>query len=70
MLARSDCVTSSVLTCLELLIPLDSLCEDLNCTVNVFLMTVHRHQCRHLQMFKNSSKQIPTQVVYNQRASS
>lgn len=38
-----------VLTYLELLIPLDSLCENLNCTVNVLFMTVHCHQCRHLQ---------------------
>lgn len=28
---------------LELLVPLDSLCEDLNRTVNIFFMTIHCH---------------------------
>lgn len=47
-------ISSSGLTCLILLIPLDSLCEDFNCTVDILLMTVHCHQCRHLQTFKSS----------------
>lgn len=53
-LPRKDRITSSGLTCLELLIPLDSLREDLNGTVNVFFVAIHRHQRRHLQTFKSS----------------
>lgn len=59
-------ISSSGLTCLVLLIPLDSLCEDLNCTVNILFVTVHCHQRRHLQTFKSSIWQIFMQIVCSQ----